>query len=187
MLKENFAQNTQLQFDESHASVNISENSNYDFDLKIELNNLKELILNSSHIPLTELAIVEENLLLDRLIRIQENLPIELATAVEIINCRQKIIADAQNYACLIVKSAEEKAHQIVQESAIIRQVELDGARIRLKTEQECEELRQNAIAESQAIQIDADNYADQVLGNMENRLQEAIAIIQNGRCQLKQ
>ena len=188
MLKESFPQqDTKLQFNKPQANINISQNSNHDFDIEIELDNLKELILNSSRIPLTELAIVDENLLLDRLLHIQENLPEELATAVKIIDCRQKIISDAQDYACLIVKSAEEKAHQIVQESAIVRQAELDGARIRLKTEDECEQLKQKAIAESQAIYADANDYADQVLGNLENRLQESLTIIQNGRYQLEQ
>ncbi|MGD1920074.1 MAG: DivIVA domain-containing protein, partial [Pleurocapsa sp.] len=173
--------------DESQAVTNPSSNSNANFNIEVELDNLKELILNSSRIPLTELAIVDEDLFLNQLLHIQENLPIELATAIEIVNRRQEIIADAQGYACLIVKSAEEKAHQIVQESAIIRQAELDGARIRLNTEQDCEQLRQNAIAQSEAIQMDADKYADKVLADLENRLQGMITIVQNGRCQLDQ
>ncbi len=187
MLQENCSHNTKVVYNTPQAVENVSDDSNSNFDIAVELDNLKELILSSSRIPLTELAIVDENLLLDRLLYIQENLPTELATAVEIVNRRQEIIADAQGYACLVVKSAEEKAHQIVQESAIVRQAELDGARIRLKTEQECEQLRQNAIAQSQAIQMDADNYADRVLEDLEKRLQEMVAIVQNGRYQLEQ
>lgn len=187
MLKENYSHDTKLQFNESQTVINSPNNSNAGFNIEAELDKLKELILNSSRIPLTELALVDENLFLNQLLHIQENLPRELATAIEIVNHRQEIIADAQGYACLIVKSAEEKAHQIVQESAIIRQAELDGARIRLKTEQECEQLLQNAIAQSQAIQTDADNYADKVLADLENRLQEMMTVVQNGRYQLKQ
>ena len=185
MLQENCSHDTKVLSNTPQSTENISDNSSSYFDIEVELDNLKELILSSSRIPLTELAIIDENLLLEQLLHIQENLPTELTTAIEIVKRRQEIIADAQGYACLIVKSAEEKAHQIVQESAIVRQAELDGARIRLKTEQECEQLRQNAIAESEAIQIDADEYADKVLGDLEQRLEEMTTIVQNGRQQL--
>ena len=183
MSKANYPQETQIQVDRFQIAANAPDNSN--FNIEAELDNLKELILSSSRIPLTELAIVEENLLLERLLYIQENLPLELATAVEIVDRQQEIIADAKGYAYSIVKSAEEKAHEIVRESTIVRQAELDGARIRLKTERECEQLRQNAIAECKAIQMDADSYADRVLEDLEIKLQQMTAIIKNGRFQL--
>ena len=196
MLQENYTQDSAVEFDESLAATTKAENSRSNFNIEIELDHLKELILNSTRIPLTELAVVDEELLLEQLQQIRENLPTELATAIEIVDQRQEIIANAQGYACLIVKSAEEKAHQIVQDSAIVRQAELDGAKIRLKAERECEQLqqatrnevehlRQSAIAECQAIQADADNYADSVLADLEQRLQQMLAIVQNGRCQL--
>ena len=185
MLQENCSHNTKVLSDTPQVTKSIPDDSNFYFDIEVEVDNLKELIISSSHVPLTELAIVDESLLLEQILHIQENLPIELATAIEIVKRRQEIIADAQGYACLIVKSAEEKAHHIIQESTIVRQAELDGARIRLKTEQECEQLRQNALAESKAIQMDADRYADKVLEDLEQRLQEMTAIVQNGRHQL--
>lgn len=185
---------------ENTGSVDTSDDltSSYSlsFNIEIELNALVELVFNCNTIPLTELIIVERDLLLNQLSQIKENLPIDLATAIEIANCRQQIISEAENYASLLVKSAKEKAQQMLQDSAIVRQAELDAAKIRLNTERECEQLkqtirnevaqlRQNAIAECQSIQIDADNYADDVLGDIEQRLQQMLEIIQNGRQQL--
>ena len=166
------------------------------FDIEVELNNLEELLLNSTNIPLTELTVIDRDLLLHQLNLIKENLPADLATAIEIVKQRQKIIDEAEGYACLIIKSAEEKASQMLQESSIVRQAELDGAKIRLKVERECEalkqsaqaeieQMRQNAIADSIEIQQGADNYADSVLGDIEQRLQQMLGIIQNGRQQL--
>ena len=172
--------------------------SQFSFNLEIELNSLEELIINSTNIPLTELSVVDRDLLLHQLNLIKENLPTDFATAIEIAKHRQKIIEDAEGYACLVVKSAEEKASQILQESSIVRQAELDGAKMRMKVERECEEvkqaaraeierLRQNAIAESIEIQKGADNYADDVLSDIEQRLQQMLGVIQNGRQQLDQ
>ncbi|HEY9772018.1 MAG TPA: hypothetical protein V6C71_26535 [Coleofasciculaceae cyanobacterium] len=194
MLTSNHIQKTATTAD---AAEDITTSSQLGFNIEIELNNLAELIFNSTHIPLTDLYIVDRDLLLHQLDQIKENLPVDLATAIEIANCRQQIISEAEGYACLIVKSAEEKASQILQESAIVRQAELDGAKIRLKTERECEELkqatlteieqlRQSAIAQSRAIEIGADNYADDVLGDIEQRLQQMLEIIHNGRQQLE-
>ena len=186
MLQENYSPNSQIKFNDSQGSVDVAESSYSGFEIEAELDRLKEFILNAARIPLTELAVIDEDFILEQLLKIQENLPVELATAVEIVNHRQQIIEDARGYACLIVKSAEEKAHQIVQESSIVRQAELDGAKLRLKTEQECERLRQNAIAECQAIQKGADLYADNVLQDLEQRLGEMLSIVQNGRQQLE-
>ena len=178
------------------APADSNNTSKFGFDLEIELNSLEELIVNSTNIPLTELSVVDRDLLLHQLNLIKENLPADLATAIEIAKHRQKIIEDAEGYACLIIKSAQEKASQILQKSSIMRQAELNGAKIRLKVERECEELkqaaraeierlRQNAIAESIEIQKGADNYADDVLGDIEQRLQQMLGVIQNGREQL--
>lgn len=198
MLPVNSTQEDKIQCNPSETSADVANNSESNFNIQIELDNLEELILEGTHIPLTELTILDGELLLDCLKQIKENLPVEFATAIEIVNRRQEIISEAEGYAYLLVKSAEEEANQMVQESTIVRQAELDGAKIRLKTEQECEkmqqtthneieQLRQKAIAECRGIGIDADNYADSVLGDLEQRLREMLSIVQNGRQQLNQ
>lgn len=196
MIQANCDQNNKIQV-KNLETPDSTNTSHLRFNIQIELENLENLILEGTHIPLTELFLLDRDLLLEQLERIKENLPTDVATAIEIVNHQRQIIADAESYAYLVVKSAEEKASQILQESAIVRQAELDGAKIRLKTEQECEELkhltqkeierlRQDAIAECEAIQAGADVYADGVLGNLEHRLKEMLEVVQNGRQQLQ-
>ncbi|MGL5834872.1 MAG: DivIVA domain-containing protein [Waterburya sp.] len=167
------------------------------FNIEIELDVLEDLIVNSTHVPLTEYVVIDRVIFLHQLNQIKEHLPLDLATAVGIVDRKQQIITEAENYANSLVESAEAKAREILHDSTILRQAELDGAKIRLKTEQECEhlkqttieevtELRQNAIAESQAIQQGADDYADYVLGDIEQRMQQALLVIQNARQQLE-
>ena len=167
------------------------------FSVELKLDALEKLILNSTHVPLTELMLIDRAAFLYQLNQVKENLPIDLVTAVEIAQHEQQIIAEAEHYADSVVKSAQEKAERILRNSTILRQAELDGAKIRLKTERECEHLkqatldeitqiRQDAIAQSQAIQAGADEYADNVLGDIETKLQQMLAIIRNGRQQLE-
>ncbi|MEM7594431.1 MAG: hypothetical protein AAF383_23475, partial [Cyanobacteria bacterium P01_A01_bin.83] len=139
------------------ATSNSSNNSSdLGFNIELELNVLAELIINSTTVPLTEYTIVDRVVLLHQLHQIQEHLPVDLATAMEIANCRQQIIAEAENYASLLVKSAEAKAKQMIQDSAILRQAELDGAKIRLKIEREYEQLKQNAESEIEQLRQNA-------------------------------
>lgn len=185
---------------QSSTLVDISDanaNQPLGFNIEIELDALEELIINSTHVPLTEFIVIDRVIVLHQLNQIKEHLPVDLAAALAIANCKQQIITEAENYATSLVKSAQEKASQILHDSSILRQAELDGAKMRLKTEQECEylkqttineirELHRKAIAESQAIQAGADDYADCVLGDIEQRIQQMLLIIQNGRQQLE-
>jgi hypothetical protein len=196
MLQTNYSQNHQNQCEKSEREEVFVDESKPDSNIQIELGNLEYLVEDGTRIPLTELVILDQGALLDCLDAIKEILPKELATAIEIVNRQQEIIAEAENYALRLVESAEERANSILQESAIVRQAELDGAKTRLKTEQECEQLiettqneiqqwRQNAIAECQEIQMGADSYADGVLSNIEQQLRDMLIVIQNGRQQL--
>ena len=178
------------------ASEAIASDRPLEFDLEIELDALEKSIVDGTHIPLTEYVVLDRVVFLYQLNKIRNNLPSDLATAVEIANHKQQIILEAQHYADSVVRSAKEKADRILQDSTILRQAELDGAKVRLKTERECDELkqqtwaeveqlRQSAIAQSQAIQIGADEYADSVLKDIEQKLQQMLGIIHNGRQQL--
>ena len=197
MLPENYTQDNKIQINESEVESDLSNNSQPSFNIEIELDKLADFILNGTNIPLTELTIVNETLLLEYLDQIKVNLPTVLATAIDVVNQRQEIISQAETFAGSIVKSAEEKAAQVVQESTIVRQAELDGAKTRLQTEQECEQLkqttqneiwqwRQEVIDECRTIQLDADIYASNVLSDIECKLQDMLTIIQNGRQHLE-
>ena len=183
MLSANCTQNQTIQM----TTLETSQENQLSFNIEIGLNNLKETILAGVNVPLTELTVLDKDLLLEQLNQIEANLAPDFATAIEIANQKQHIISEAEAYARLIIKSAEEKAEVILQESAIVRQAELDGAKIRLKTERECQQLREDAIAECRGIQMDADGYADDVLSDLQQKLKEMLEIIQNGRQQLEQ
>ncbi|NEP44645.1 MAG: DivIVA domain-containing protein, partial [Okeania sp. SIO2H7] len=53
---------------------------------------------------------------------------------------------------------------------------------IRYQAQQELEQMRARAIAECDEIQNGADDYADHVLGNIEQQLTDMLQVIRNGR-----
>ena len=206
MLQSNYSPSYQSQSPQLDSRKAIVDNQPK-INIQSEIDALEDLILNGTRVPLTELVILDEGLVLDRLDAIKEHLPTEFATAIKIVQSRQQILQQAENYARQLISSAEkqannmvqeaaEQANTMVQEAAIVRQAELDAAKIKLKIEAECDRLeaktqaeveqwRELAKAECQEIQTGADRYADGVLSNLEQQFNEMLGVIKQGRQQL--
>lgn len=166
------------------------------------------MILDSPRFPLTRRTLVDEEQLLDQLELIQLNLPDAFHEAEDIVRQKEEILLQAKQYAQDMVEAAEHRAAQILDETQLVRQAEMEAKQIRQRVHQECEsakeqtiaeiermrrqaqqeleEMRQMAIAECEEIQNGADTYADRVLKDMEQQLSEMMRIIRNGRQQLQ-
>lgn len=176
-------------------------------DIQQELNRLEELILSSFRIPLVGRTLVDEEKLLEQLDFIRLSLPSAFGEAAAIIEQKEEIFLQAEDYGQQIVDAAQAKRAQILDESEIIREAEQEAASIQQKVQQECEammqetleeidrrrrqcqqeleQMRMEALAQAQAIEQGADEYADSVLENIEQQLHDMMRIVRNGRQQL--
>ena len=176
-------------------------------DIQMELNRLEEMILGGFNIPLTRRTIVDEDKLLDQLDEIRLSLPEVFQEAAAIIQQKEEILLEAEEYGQQIVDAAQAKRSQILDESDILRQAQREAAELRRQVQEECEQMMQDtleeidrkrracqqeieeiqrqAVAEAEAIEQGADDYADGVLENIEQNLQDMLRIIRNGRQQL--
>jgi cell division septum initiation protein DivIVA len=181
--------------------------SSESLDIQQEINRLEETILSSFRIPLTRRTLVDEEKLLDLLDLIRMSLPQAFAEAGSIIQQKEEILLEAEEYGQRIVDAAQAKRAQILDENDIIHQAEREAEQMHRKVQQECdammqetlqeidlkrrqcqqelEEMRQRAVAEAQQIEQGADDYADSVLEHIEEDLNEMTRIIRNGRQQL--
>ncbi|BAZ04189.1 hypothetical protein [Calothrix sp. NIES-3974] len=176
-------------------------------NIQAELNRLEEMILNGFRIPLTRRTIVDEEKLLEILDYIRLSLPDAFNEALSIIQQKQEILLEAEEYGQQIIDAAQAKRSQILNDSDIIRQAQREAEQMHLRVQQECEtmmqdtleeienlrrqcqqeleQMRQNAIAQAEEIEKGADEYADSVLENIEEDLTEMLRVIRNGRQQL--
>jgi F0F1-type ATP synthase membrane subunit b/b' len=195
--------------------VNTSANGEYyqapaseRFSIQQELDRIEEIVLESPRVPLSGKTMVSEDELLDQLDVVRVNLPAAVQESVQIVQQREEILTEAEQYAQEIITSAEKQAAAILNEMTIIRQAESQAAQLRAQTEQECaalrgqtlseieqlqtqarkewEEMRTRTTNEAKTIQEDADTYADQVLENMERQFTEMLHILRNGRQQIQ-
>ncbi len=179
-----------------------------DIDIQQELNKLEEIILASPRVPFSGRTLVDEDQLLDQLDAIRLNLPPAFRQAVQILQQRSALIAEAERYAQELIAAAEQQAAQMLDELGIVRQAEQMAQQLKTQAQQDCDglrtqvmgdieqmqlqaqrewdALRQNALAEQDTIQQEADGYADQVLSSVEQQLSQMLRIIQNGRSHLQ-
>lgn len=195
LYQDSSTNNTQNYNSVTEEPILLKHESN--FDIRQELDVLENYILDGANIPLTDLTIIDRGIVLDRIESIKHNLPTVLAASIEVLQQKQKIIQQAQIKAQEIVNSAEAEAQNILRDSTLLRQTEIEARQIKFETEQECQQLRQAAFAEIEqwrematleyeAIQNDADNYASAVLGDLESKLTQMLAVVQNGRQHLE-
>jgi len=175
-------------------------------DIQRELEKLEEMILDSPR--LFNRTMVNEDQLLEQLELVQVNLPTAFEEARKIVQEKEEILLEAEQYAQEIIEMAERRAAQIIDEMGLIRQAEMEIKQVRQRVQQECEEaqeqtlmeiermrrqaqqeleeMRQRAMAECAEIQSGADLYADRVLSDLELQFTDMLRVVRNGRQRLQ-
>ncbi|TAE55453.1 MAG: DivIVA domain-containing protein [Nostocales cyanobacterium] len=166
------------------------------------------MVLAGLQIPFVGRTVIDEEKLLEQLDFVRVSLPDVLQAAAELLQQKEEIMLEAEEYGQQVVDAAQAKRAQILADNDIIRQAEREAEQLRRQVQLECdammqdtlaeierkkqaclqelEEMRQTAIAQAQEIENGADEYADNVLENIEQDLQEMLRIISNGRLQLR-
>ncbi len=139
------------------------------------LENLEELIESSSKVPFSSKVMVDKEELSTILEEIKLKLPDELKQAKRIKDERINILNDAQDEAQKILKEAELKIVELVNDNAITRQA----------IEQK-EEIIENANRISKEISTGTREYADALLEKVEDVLSQTISIVKENRRELK-
>jgi cell division septum initiation protein DivIVA len=176
-------------------------------DIQEELNHLEDIVLSSMRIPLTGRTLIDEDKLIEQLDFIRISLPTVFQEAMNVLAEKNEILLEAEEYGQQVVDVAQAKRAQILAESDIVRQAQREADQLRRQVQQDCEammqdtlaeidrkrracqqeleEMRQTAISQAEEIEDGADKYADNVLANIEQDIQEVLKIITNGRKQL--
>ncbi|MCL5290507.1 MAG: ATPase [Eubacteriales bacterium] len=143
-------------------------------DLLSALNELEEVIENSSKIPMTRKILVDEERVLDLLDRIRTTIPEEIRQSKWIIQEREKVLSDSQREAVRILEDAKRQVEIKADDSEVVRQAKVVA-----------EEIVKKAEAVGREIRDGARSYADDILKNMEESLGKIVTQIQQGRNEL--
>ena len=139
------------------------------------LDELEEYLEGAKNIPFTEKVVVNREEILDIIKEIRLKLPDELKQAKWVKEERARILVEAQKEADGIVKEAENRIISMIDEHEITRKAYEQKAQI-IETANEM----------SREISKGTKDYADNILGKVEQALQDALKTIENNRRELK-
>lgn len=122
---------------------------------------LEDLIDKAPTIPITGKVLVDREDVLDYLQEMRMVYPTEMKEAKWIKEERERILADAETKAAEMQKNAEEKLVQLIDEHEITQQAY-----------EKATDMVNNAKKTSMEIKEDCDKYANDILGDIERRLE---------------
>jgi len=136
---------------------------------------LEELFNNSKGVPLTRMVMVDEERMLDLIDQMRLAIPDEIKNSQQIINKKERILAQANEEAHRIIELAKEQAEKLVERDEIVQKAKIIG-----------DEIIQKAREETELIKREADEYAINSLEHLEVELNKILRQVQNGLITLK-
>jgi cell division septum initiation protein DivIVA len=145
-------------------------------DIDYLLERLEEAITAGSRVPFSRRVLVDDEECLAIIEQIREAVPEEIQRARRIQQDRERMLAEAQERARLIITQAQHEASELVSEHAMVRAAEARAAEIRAEAMRAADEIRR-----------EADEYAYQVLERLERHLTNTQQLVRRGLRELRQ
>ncbi len=134
------------------------------------IDRLEEIVRESRRVPLSDVRLVNERRIWPLLDQMRISIPDEMRRAERIIRERERSKAQATEEAERIIELARQEAAQLAADHRIAHAAEKEAGAIRDQARQEARE-----------IVVGADEYAFDVLCDLEQELKQALTVIENG------
>lgn len=139
------------------------------------IDRLEDLIANSRKVPLTGSVVLPEQQLYDIIDELRAAFPDELKQARWIVKERQEMLEEADKEALRIREEAMARAEQMTSEYEVVK-----------LAERRANEILEAAQAREREIRLGAEDYADEMLANLEVNLGKLLSAVQRGRDRLQ-
>ena len=140
------------------------------------IDRLEELFNESKPFLWSKKVMVNEEKMLDLIDQMRLSVPEEIKNSQQVINQKERIIAQSHEEARRTIELAHEQSEKIVGNDQIVKKAEIVA-----------ENIKQKALDETILIKKEADDYAIQSLEHLENELVKILTQVRNGVNTLKQ
>ncbi|ARZ67645.1 cell division initiation protein [Streptomyces sp. HU2014] len=140
-------------------------------DVQKKLDEIVATVSGARSMPMSASCVVNRSELLALLAEVRSALPDSLARAEELIDGRERLVADAREEAERIIESARAHRGSLISDTEVARQSQDEADRILAAARREAEEIR-----------AEADDYVDSKLANFEVVLTKTLGSIDRGR-----
>ncbi len=144
-------------------------------DIMALIDRIEELVDNAKGVPFTNQKMVEPDALYDIIDEIRAQYPDELKQARWIVKERQEMLEEAEKEANRVLEEARERAQALANEQEVVRLAEAQAADILDRSRQQEREMR-----------LGAEDYADEMMANLEVNLGKLLTAVQRGRDRLQ-
>jgi len=134
------------------------------------IDRLEELLNQSRPFPFTHNVIIDEDRMLDIIDQMRVAIPEEIKKAQQVMNQRDRILAQAQEEANRTITIAREKLDQLVERDAIVQAAHAKAGEVLAMAQVERESTRK-----------EADEYALDTLRRLEMELERFLNQVRNG------
>jgi cell division septum initiation protein DivIVA len=139
-------------------------------DILMLVDRLEAVINGGWRPPMTDKVMIDEREALDVLDLMRTAIPEEIKQSRRVNQDRERLIADAQTDAGRLMAQAQEQLDVLVNGEAVVQHAQ-----------QRAQEIEDEAHSEAEGIRSGADQYACQVLDELDARLQQLMAEVRNG------
>jgi cell division septum initiation protein DivIVA len=140
-----------------------------------DLEALERMVAEARGVPLSASAVIPREEALNLIREIKATLPQEHQQAQEIVGQREHILTEAHEKASFIVEQAREERSRLLSRAEVVQAAEREAKRI-----------VEEAQAKADTLAVQADDYADAKLANLEILLSKVLRTIGRGREQLR-
>jgi cell division septum initiation protein DivIVA len=144
-------------------------------DILALIDRIEELIDDGRNVPLSSSKMVDPEKIYELIDEIRAQFPDELKQARWIVKERQEMLEEAEKEANRILEEAKARADSIASEQEIVKLAEQQRA-----------EILDDARAREREIRLGAEDYADEMLANLEVNLGKLLTAVQRGRDRLQ-
>jgi cell division septum initiation protein DivIVA len=144
-------------------------------DVLVLIDKLDDVIHNARTVPLTDSVMIDREEIYDLLDQMRSTIPEEIKQARWIVKERQEMLAEAKQEADRIVAEAGEKAVHLASQEEVVR-----------LADKQAKEIIEDARERERETRLGAEDYADEVLANLEVNLEKFLAAVRRGRERLQ-
>ncbi len=144
-------------------------------DFLVLIDKLEELVNGSKRVLLSQSVLVNQKKLFAIIDQIRATLPEEIKQARWIVKERQEMLEETEREAKRILEEARVTAENLAAETEIVK-----------LAEQQAREVIEAAKVREREIRLGAEDYADEMLANLEVNLGKLLNAVQRGRDRLQ-
>lgn len=150
------------------------------------LEQLEELLDRGTKVPLTGRVMLDEDSVLEIIDGIRSGLPGEIREANLILAERDRILENARLESQRIIERAHNEAERLILENEIVQQSKEYSDDLVKQSQEYSDQIVQKAQEYSREVKMGALKYSDDLLNDIESKLEETYKAIKSSREELK-